>query len=232
MMRAGLWLLLTAAILISMKSNAYAGRTPVGRAASQSGKMVKDRPEIIYVGDSRTMFMTMYGSLKKTEIGDSFCWVNGGGIGSISPRGNLTPLVRKMLKAHPDAAVVFNFGFNGNGKPKKNAGAIIRTYRRWMKQYPDRHFFVMNIWPSARPSGPYSNANVQVLNAQLAKQYQAAGIYIDAYTYLLDRQIVSEKTGAGMWDGMHYKSGPTGKILRFSRKFVEKTLATASPAEA
>lgn len=216
-------ILLCAAMVIgtlAFSTQAYAIHTRVGLPASHSYvKRSYTGRVIIFAGDSRTMYLTA-DNLKKQRNNCAFVFENGGSIKSIANKGELKPYLDTMIQRYRDrCVVVMNFGINGNGNPKNNAKRIIRTYRRWMRRYPDVTFFVESVNPSGHPNGGVGNPKIEKLNRLLKKEFGSS--YIDVSTYLLNKGIVDRK-GKGTKDNLHYKRRANRAIYRFVKSFVSE----------
>ena len=209
--------------LLTARQTAHARYTKVMVPASESHVSKKGKKQvIIYAGDSRTMMLT-YGSAGKARSRSAFCWVNGGGVSVINKGGSLESRLAAMIARYRDnCVVILNFGVNGNSNPEKNARRIIRIYRRWMKKYPDVSFYVMSLNPSGHTRGSYSNQKIKRTNAVLKEAFEGTGQYLDCYSYLLEKDIVSTG-GKGMMDNLHYRPF----VCRAIMKFVKKSLAAA-----
>ncbi len=90
-----------------------------------------------------------------------------------------------------------------------------------MKLFPDVHFYVVSVNPTAIWSGPYSNDNVKTVNRLLRAEFEPEGIYIDTYTMLIESGLITG-TAPGMSDQLHYRSPASRIILKAVRKFVTK----------
>ena len=185
---------------------------------------------IIYVGDSRAMYMTMgHGNVKQVR-NFAFAYVNGGSITVIGKNGMLKPYLEKLIRKYRrrNPVVVFNLGLNGNGIPSSNAKRIIRVYRRWMKEYPDIRFVVESVNPTLLTGGPFSDQRVVQLNALLQEEFEPDGLWMDTYSFINERHLI-RPDGFGMKDVddmYHYNWKTSAKILTRVRKWVEKNMAS------
>ena len=197
----------------------YAVHTAVGVPASRSYVKADYKGRvIIFAGDSRTMYLTA-DNLKKYRKNCAFVWINGGSVSWIGKKGKLKPYLDKMISRYRKrCVVVFNFGINGNSSPKKNAGRIIKTYRQYMKKYPDVTFFAESVNPSGFQSNTgYGNKKIEKLNSLLQKEF--GDQYIDVSSVLLQKKIVT-KNGKGTKDNLHYKAKTNRAIYKQVKKFV------------
>lgn len=229
----GIRLLAVCALLaacLGCTTQVYAKHTAVGKAASQSYVKTNNKQQvIIYVGDSRVMYCTCGTKKSSTRTNYAFCFVNGGNVTVINRSGGkLTPFVKKYIQKYKkyDPIIVFNFGLNGNGSPGRNAKRIIKTYRSWMKAYPDLRFYVESIGPTILKKGSYSNPKVIRLNNLLKAEYEPKGMWLDTYSYILENGLISAK-GKGMRDNYHYKWKTSKKLLVKIRELIEDDI-TAS----
>jgi len=220
-------LVFCAACLWGTASQAQAKHTSVGVAASSTYVKENDsRQVILYVGDSRSMYMTCGGNKNNPKRRNfAFAYVNGGNVTCIDKNGSLTPYVEELIEKYRkrDPVIVFNFGLNGNGKVRKNAKRIIRIYRKWMKDYPDLRFVVESVNPTILSKGSYSDKKVVKLNRLLQKEFEPDGIWMDNYTYIIENRIIRQN-GYGMRDNYHYKWKTCKKLLVRIRSWVEENI--------
>ena len=219
-------LILGIMMCLAFSGRAYAWHSPVGKPASSTYvKNTDKRQVIIYVGDSRVMYMTCGPKKSARRANFAFAYINGGNVTSIGKNGSLTPYVTKLINKYRarNPVIVFNFGLNGNGNAKKNAKRVIRIYRQWMKQYPDLRFVVESVNPTRLTKGSYSDKKVVRLNKRLRAAFEPEGIWMDNYTVMLNQKIV-KKSGYGFKDNYHYKWKTSKKMLRIVRKWVEENV--------
>ncbi len=122
-------LILGIMMCLAFSGRAYAWHSPVGKPASSTYvKNTDKRQVIIYVGDSRVMYMTCGPKKSARRANFAFAYINGGNVTSIGKNGSLTPYVTKLINKYRarNPVIVFNFGLNGNGNAKKNAKRVIR----------------------------------------------------------------------------------------------------------
>ena len=215
-----------AVMCIGMSLTAQAAHTPVLKAACETYVTKDPRQVIIYVGDSRVMYATCGTKNSDARTNIAFCFVNGGNYSVAADGGRLTPMIDQYIRQYKDRdpIIVFNLGLNGNSNPKKNAKRLIKTYKWWMKKYPDLRFFVEGIGPTIVTEGSYSNANVIKLNELLRKEYQPKGMWIETYDFIEEKNLIDE-TGKGLRDRYHYKWPTSRKLLKHMRKCVEAAIA-------
>lgn len=227
--KTGIVKLLLLTVLLTMvlggARQAFAKHTAVGKAASVTYvKPADPRRVIIYVGDSRVMYCTCGGGqANDIRTNFAFCFVNGGNISVIRRSGGkLTPFVEEFINRYRSLkpVVVLNFGLNGNGKPAKNARKLINVYQAWMNAYPDLTFYVEGVGSTIVKKGPYSNANVIMLNNLLRAHFEPKGMWIDTYQYLEQNDIVNS-TKKGRRDKYHYKWVTSRQILARLRELIK-----------
>ncbi len=218
-------ILLAAMLCLGTVTTAQAKIVGVGNAGNKSYVSGSDPSQIIiYAGDSRVMFATAGKKSYSVRKNFAMCFVNGGNVSVISMHdGKLTGKLKRYIERYRSRkpVVVFNFGLNGNSKPKKNAKRIIKIYKKWMKAYPDIQFYVESIGPTKLSSGSYSNPNVRELNEALKAEFEPMGIWIDSYSFIVSNDLVND-SGKGLRDNYHFKWKTSKKILAFIRAQVEE----------
>ena len=182
---------------------------------------------IIYVGDSRTMFYAIWNLRGKN---DCLIYQDGASIGALKYNkdygkcSQLAKYLRSALKSYPNAKVVFNFGCNGCSHLARNGRALVKEYRKWIRAYPDRKFYVASVFPAADKK-PYSRANMHYINKVLKKNFP--DIYIDAGEYLERRGLDQTRSdGKGLhrmgnrYDLKHYSKYASRAVKNYIRSVV------------
>ena len=193
-----------------------------------------DATQIIFVGDSNTLFADFCS--RKVKRGFILLGVNGGNVGVIDRGGSIRTALEQYIRKYPKAAVVFAFGKNGNGAPRKNARRCIRIYDSFIKKYPRTKFFAASIIPNnSRAKGSYSNEKIQTFNTILREKYAKTGQYISVNEYLMKnlnndfRKSVNGKPARyGYFNSLHLNRIGSTILLRYVRKAVQGVTSAAS----
>lgn len=179
----------------------YTSGTDKGTADKNGSLTDDDRNVHIFIGDSRTVGMCaavtgMSSDGKQVKrktnteteyylgkVGSGYSWYSGTAVSKL----------KKLLKKHPDAAVILNHGINDLG----SLANYVASYRSLMKAYPDAKFVIMSVNPvkTKKYKGYAKPALIQSFN----KSIQAAfsNNFVDTYSYI-------KKKGYNAPDGLHY----------------------------
>ena len=182
------------------------GKTDMKSASAQTGVTAADgqvipasEPEktaehqIIWVGDSRTV------SLGKT-VKDDCVFIGADGEGYDWQVKTGDALLRKAIKDHPEAQVVFGFGVNDYD----NMNLYLDYYKKLIQEFPDTDFWFLSINPiDPARCEVITNMEIADFNAHLKEAFPDR--YLNTFTWLMVNEAITV-------DGIHYDE-PTNQAL-------------------
>lgn len=149
-----------------------------------------DDPEIIYFGDSRVVGMSLScgDQIYVGKVSMGYSWMKGTGLS----------LLRREMKRHPHAQIVFCFGVND----VDNIRSYISFFRSFAAKYPKRKVWFASVNPisdSKAIANGYFIRNRMVVSFNRRLKSALPDYYLNTYRYLT-------KYGFGTRDGVHYTS--------------------------
>ncbi len=151
-------------------------------------KYLKGSPTYLFVGDSRTVGMSMSVGAANThfigKVNMGYNWLMSTASGQ----------VRSFINSHKNVYVIYCFGVNDLG----NIHQYIAHYRSMRAAYPKVTFRFLSVNPVVDGSSRYvSNAGIRAFNARLKAAFPAE--YVDTYAYVQGNMQT--------FDGVHYTTG-------------------------
>ena len=168
------------------------------------------RQMIIFVGDSRTEGM---GRAMRSRSGDQCIYIarSGEGYGWFSEEG--LPLLKRRIRQHPTAPVVFNLGVND----MENIDLYLRQYHSLEEEFPGTEFWYLSVNPvkeDLEETGLLvSNEDIASFNSIIRSEFP------DRY---LDTNSLLRKKGFESVDGLHYSDDTYCSIHDFTVKALTK----------
>ena len=163
----------------------------------------------IFCGDSRTKQLSNAVASSENgyvaKYGQGYNWFSNEGVAEL----------KKLLRMHPQADVVLNFGVND----LYNISRYIQLYQQLMTAYPQARFYVMSVNPVEDDKYPVlaqhkkSTKLVKIFNSRMKAAFPYR--YIDAYNYLT-------ASGYETLDGCHYTDVTYLKIYQYVLNELQK----------
>jgi len=147
--------------------------------------------QYLWIGDSRVQGMFLY------THQDVYCAAESADLKWLKSEGK--SMVTQALDHFTRPTVILSLGIND----LDNARGYISSFRRLIRQFPDKDFFVMSVGPvneAVEAANGYTvkNETIEEMNASFAAAFPDH--YLDVYHWL-------RSAGFGSSDGVHYTPG-------------------------